>query len=343
MSWLPRADKEQRGAFIVSPLRWMLAYGPPFPRGNGARSGVAPSHNRTLANHGSLQRDERVLVVWAYTFDDIIPTVRDFEEKLIRFIVAQRNTLGYGAFAPMSASPSAVGSAVNLASPNPDGIVEITEKAVGDAAQASKEKEQAAKDKKAKNKNKKSRSCLSQSFGYFVSSKDDVEKTADGPSARPIRLLAPFYSGVAVALSICKLLLLCDVLRPAHGSFHSSVFVGSGVSTLITEVVLDDSFLRFALLATAPFLFCVSLVRHPVPDTRKILTLYSQFFSMQIIADVGMMYVSALFNADQGMSLLTRMCSFAASALSHSSTRTRSTTLPSRRHRTRSWIQISRT
>ena len=73
----------------------------------------------------------------------------------------------------------------------------ITEKAVEEAA--------AANDKKEKDKKKKSRSCLSLGFGYFVSSRDDVEKPAEGPSDRPMRMLAPFYSGIAVALSICTL------------------------------------------------------------------------------------------------------------------------------------------
>ncbi len=151
------------------------------------------------------QRDERVLVVWAYTFDDIIPTVRDFEEKLIHFIVEQRNMLGYGAFA----APSVLGSAMSLGTHKNGGKVIMEE--VGDitdavTANANKETEKVNKTRY-RNANKKSRSCLASGFGYFVSSKDDVEKTAEGPSARPIRLLAPFNSGVAVALSICASLL----------------------------------------------------------------------------------------------------------------------------------------
>lgn len=191
MSWLPRADKEQRAAFIVSPPAL-----------------AALAHSLIC-----LQRDERVLVVWAYTFDDIIPTVRDFEEKLINFIVAQRNLLGYGAFAGASAAPSALGSAVSLGLEK-DGAV-ITEKEAASAS-AGKEREQMQKmqDKKDKRKNKKSRSCLASGFGYFVSSKDDVEKTAEGPSARPIRLLAPFNSGVAVGLSICASPSPCMLVCP---------------------------------------------------------------------------------------------------------------------------------
>ena len=38
------------------------------------------------------------------------------------------------------------------------------------------------------------------------------------------------------------------------------VFVGSGISVLISESVQDGKYERFALLVTSPFLFCVSLV-----------------------------------------------------------------------------------
>ena len=37
-------------------------------------------------------------------------------------------------------------------------------------------------------------------------------------------------------------------------------FVGSGTSILIVESTLDETFTRFALLVTAPMLFCISLV-----------------------------------------------------------------------------------
>lgn len=37
------------------------------------------------------------------------------------------------------------------------------------------------------------------------------------------------------------------------------VFVGTGASILIEESVLDETYSRFGLLVTAPFLFCISL------------------------------------------------------------------------------------
>ncbi|KIP01700.1 hypothetical protein PHLGIDRAFT_26915 [Phlebiopsis gigantea 11061_1 CR5-6] len=185
MSWLPRADKEQCGAFI---------------------------------------RDERVLVVWAYSLDEIIPTCRDFEDKLIKLVWNQRSALV--SLASSSAAPSNTGSDVNL-----------TEKGALDK-EAAKEKEKEHAEKRIAEKQAKSRVCRL-GLGYFVSSKHDVEKTADGPSPRPTRLLAPFYCGLAAAFSF--------------------YFVGSGVSIMIVETVLDGSFTRFALLVTAPLLFCISL------------------------------------------------------------------------------------
>ena len=41
----------------------------------------------------------------------------------------------------------------------------------------------------------------------------------------------------------------------------STVFIGSSMRTLLMEWVLDGSFIRFALVAVIPFLYCVSLVR----------------------------------------------------------------------------------
>lgn len=37
-------------------------------------------------------------------------------------------------------------------------------------------------------------------------------------------------------------------------------YLGSGVDTMIQEIVLDGSYVRLALLVTLPFLYCISLV-----------------------------------------------------------------------------------
>ncbi|KZT03069.1 uncharacterized protein LAESUDRAFT_729581 [Laetiporus sulphureus 93-53] len=193
MPFLSRADKEQCAAFI---------------------------------------RDERVLVVWSYSLDTIIPTCRELEEKLIQLVWKQRSAF-------TSLASSAVPSTTSSASD-----VNLTEKAmpIMDEKEVS-----AATQEKAKPK-KKSRGLGF--FNYWVSAKDDVEKTADGASVRPVRLFAPVYGGLAAAFSI--------------------FFIASGINTLIQECVLDGTYIRFALLVTTPLLFCVSL-----------------FFSLQIVTNVS--------------------------------------------------------
>lgn len=192
-----------------------------------------------------LQRDERVLVVWAHSLDEIIPTCRDFEDKLIKLVWNQRSTL---ASATVSVAPSSAGSDVNLTEKE---TAVVNEKEV---AAAVKEKEQSSKREKDK---KKKKSGFSLGLGYFVSAKEDVEKNADGPSVRPQRLLAPIYCGLACALSFCKYYLPRLSSRELN---NAADFVGSGTSVLVVEWVLDGSATRFALLVTAPLLFCISLV-----------------------------------------------------------------------------------
>ncbi|TBU42496.1 glycosyl transferase family group 2-domain-containing protein [Dichomitus squalens] len=190
MAFLPRADKEQCAAFI---------------------------------------RDERVMVVWTYDLDSIIPTCRDFEEKLIKLVWTRRS-----AFASLasSAAPSTVASNVNLT----EKTVEATSEKPGAVVPAPKEL-----------KAPKKRGC--NIFGYWKANASDVEKTADGPSPRPMRMFAPVYCGLGAGLSL--------------------FFIGSGVSVLLEESLLDGYWPRFALLVTVPFLFCVSL-----------------FFSLMIVTNI---------------------------------------------------------
>ncbi|KAI6111464.1 hypothetical protein EDD16DRAFT_1521953 [Pisolithus croceorrhizus] len=86
----------------------------------------------------------------------------------------------------------------------------------------------------------------------------DIKKVSQ--KARPMRLIAPLYSGLSCAWSI--------------------YFVGGGISPLLQESLVDGSWIRFALLVTAPFNFYMSLV---TLNERS-----QQFFSMQIINNLGM-------------------------------------------------------
>lgn len=66
--------------------------------------------------------------------------------------------------------------------------------------------------------------------------------------------------------------------------------MGSGVSILLQEWALDNDFIRFALAALIPLLFCVSLVRLAFawPATCSLISHADlQFFSIQIIQNVS--------------------------------------------------------
>lgn len=199
MNLLPRAEKEQCAAFI---------------------------------------RDERVMVIWADNFDNIIPLCRDLEEKLIKLIWRYRHLTSSATTAPsstniVSAIASAIGSATSFEEKDPvlTETIPVTEK---------------------EQKNSRSKSSPKSSrWGWnwraspekrsAQANEHDVEKegSSGSPGPRPLRLYAPFYCGLATGLSI--------------------FFIGSGISVLLAEWLLDDNYVRFSLLVTSPFLFCISL------------------------------------------------------------------------------------
>ncbi|KAJ8496374.1 hypothetical protein ONZ51_g1171 [Trametes cubensis] len=183
---------------------------------------------------GAFIRDERVLVVWSYQLDTIIPTCRDFEDKLIKLVWNLR-------------SGNSSISSVMIPSSTASSEAHLNEKTTEEAS--TKEAAPPPQDSSRPKAIKKRRCGL----GYWVTDKEDVEKTAEGPSPRPIRLFAPVYNGLGIAMSI--------------------FFIGSGVAVLVEEILLDGDYTRLALLATAPFLFCVSL-----------------FFALQIIANVSYVF-----------------------------------------------------
>ena len=128
------------------------------------------------------------MVVWTYDLDSIIPTCRDFEEKLIKLVWTRRS-----AFTSLASSavPSTTASDEHL-----------TEKAKAPAAVSEKPSAVVLAPKELKGPAKKKRTC--DIFGYWKADASDIEKTAEGPSARPMRLFAPVYSGLGAALSLCE-------------------------------------------------------------------------------------------------------------------------------------------
>ena len=63
---------------------------------------------------------------------------------------------------------------------------------------------------------------------------------------------------------------------------------------LLQETILDGNWMRFALLATAPFTFCVSIVSAPKSHNLTHAHQTCQFFCNQIISNIGMMWVSSI-------------------------------------------------
>jgi hypothetical protein len=198
-------------------------------------------HLYIILTHLVPQRDERVIVVWSDSFDGIIPLCRDFEAKLIKLVWRCRRL----ASAPnSSASPaSAMVSKANFA---------VKESVLTESIPVT--------DKERNNARSKS---LSKKHGWGWSwraspekqgmSTDDPDLEKEGSSAtkgpRPIRLYAPFYCGLATALSICKanichLLLRRLILAKFSLVVVSASFWPNGCSTVVTLGLSCSSHLR---------------------------------------------------------------------------------------------------
>lgn len=187
MLLLPHAEKEQRAAFIVRmliPHRRCALTPPPVPR----------------------QRDERVIVVWSYDLDDIIPTCKYFEDRLIKLlwcsrppayaVTASTETTSY----PSTASGSVSGHAGDMSSGDhvPADEKLMVSGRVTDGKRVSisgnrllsRDLEKGGDDIE---------DGVSEKGGKGWFGKRRVKKGDD----RPVRLFAPVYNGLATALSIC--------------------------------------------------------------------------------------------------------------------------------------------
>ncbi|PBK87934.1 hypothetical protein ARMGADRAFT_1034243 [Armillaria gallica] len=191
---------------------------------------------------GAFLRDERVLVVWSDDLDNIIPLCSDFEEKLMKLVWRSRGTIA-SSITGTSAAPSTTASDDNLnAGTKAAEAAAVASEAVAVAVLSEREKQPGQKT----------------STGFWSWKLSGKSKTADHSdpekgsrkSARPIRLFGPVYGGLGAGLSL--------------------YFIGSGISTMISEARLDGDYTRFALLAASPFLICVSL-----------------FFALQIITNIS--------------------------------------------------------
>lgn len=156
------------------------------------------------------QRDERVMIIWSDDLDSIIPTCRDFEDRIIKLLWRQRP--------PMSAYASSVGGSMSghgsvrdlhmgdsLLSPhgltNRDsrGSSNVHSSSNGvttvDGADLEKQAGMESDESSLDEKTTKRGWC-----GLGKKRKVVRKRTED----RPIRMFAPVYNGLATGLSLCE-------------------------------------------------------------------------------------------------------------------------------------------
>lgn len=91
----------------------------------------------------------------------------------------------------------------------------------------------------------------------------DLEKgnlnALDWYKARPMRLYAPILTGAGASdCTLCDARSVLTIIVPIAALAGNIAFVGLACKTLISEYMLDGKPLRFLLLLTSPFTFCVA-------------------------------------------------------------------------------------
>ncbi|KAF7334603.1 Glyco-trans-2-like domain-containing protein [Mycena venus] len=207
---------------------------------------------------GAFLRDERVLIVWSDDIDSIVPLCADFEEKLMKLVWRARMNATSSSILT-SGSVGTIPSATASVAPSTSDVNLQTEKEKA-AAQLPSVTEAAAQAQAGeKKKSKWSWKLGKRAAAASALAPADAEKQeSSGREERPIRLFAPFYGGLGAGLSL--------------------FFLASGLTTLLAEWRLDHDYSRFGLMATGPFLVCVSL-----------------FFALQVISSVTFLWVSFPF------------------------------------------------
>ncbi|KAL1694017.1 glycosyl transferase family group 2-domain-containing protein [Schizophyllum commune] len=186
-------------------------------------------------------RDERVLVVWSHSLESIIPTCNDFEERLIKLLWRSRPN-GSSLLSPSIGG--SVGGHGSLRDSSSYSHANLQANELGASGSSNEQSEKGKPTGKVKVK----RNWYGKKVGVKETTVADAESLA---SRRPAKLWAPLYNGIAAGLSM--------------------VFIGQGIKVLLEELVLDSDYIRLALCATIPLLYCVSL-----------------FFALQIVQNVSM-------------------------------------------------------
>ncbi|TFK67105.1 hypothetical protein BDN72DRAFT_871402 [Pluteus cervinus] len=174
---------------------------------------------------GAFIREDRSLILWSYSIENILPLCNDFEEKLIQYIWRNRNvgkkgtTSVTGTMTPRThtSSPSMSSSQANLnekPSTNPPSVSD---------------------QESAPEKNRPW-------YSWRLQPRKAPREQADpekGDAKRKLILFGPVYAGAGAGLS--------------------AYFMTAGISVLLQEFALDRDASRFLLLLTMPVIFCVSL------------------------------------------------------------------------------------
>ncbi|KAG6876941.1 hypothetical protein C0993_011855 [Termitomyces sp. T159_Od127] len=185
---------------------------------------------------GAFIRDEGCLILWSYALESMIPLCKDFDEKLIKHIWRTRNV------ARKSAPPSIVistaaetsaassGSEIALNEKTPEVKDKPEEKAPAPARpQAQPEKKSSWFSWKLQRKTREAQPDADA---------DDAEKGGQRKE-RKLMLFGPFYAGCGAGLAM--------------------YFMTGGISVLLNEWALDSDPRRFALIATLPVIYCISI------------------------------------------------------------------------------------
>ncbi|PVF91458.1 hypothetical protein CPB86DRAFT_329264 [Serendipita vermifera] len=188
-------------------------------------------------------RDERVMVCWSDDIDRIIPTCNDLEDKLSLLIWRLHEQF----LLPCTSTLTSAGRALSPSRmTTPSGTLGLHSEKVGFANEmgtngqnggAGAEKEQSVFEDGHEATNKVNRGW----FGWKqIKQKGaaDTEK-AKKSAKRPTRLMAPAYNAMGAVLAL--------------------FLIGNELSTLLKEYWMDGNAQRFALVATIPFILCVSL------------------------------------------------------------------------------------
>ncbi|EEB90420.1 hypothetical protein MPER_11376, partial [Moniliophthora perniciosa FA553] len=193
-------------------------------------------------------RDERVLIVWSASIDAIIPTCQDFDDRLIKLLWRSRPAAATTSSTFSSAPNSIAGHTGDAASISGHSLVSSVRRSQIPPLLAAGDPEKALSDSVTTTTTSGPRTKTKRTWW---GKKVTVTIDDSTPPKRKTALYAPVYNGLAAAMA--------------------AVFMGNGVKILLWEWYLDNMFMRFALLVTLPFLYCVSL-----------------FFALQIVQNVTM-------------------------------------------------------